>query len=189
LSTGPFFANLITSGVQLPTHTLTVINGTGSGNYTEGMRIRVSANPLEAGQRFEGWTRDWQILTNPFIPITTALMLSPDLTIEAAYSSGDKIRFYPRPGFTARMIGGVFEGTYGDPVTGSYTTIGSIITQQFEPWGFCISAQKGSIRSHRGFRPNFQPIPKGSRPTFDADGPLGLYGTRRRPFRVPLRVL
>ena len=123
-----FFANLITSGVELPTHTLTVINGTGSGNYTEGTRIRVSANPLEAGQRFEGWTRDWQILTNPFIPITTALMLSRDLTIEAAYSSGDKIRFYPRPGFTARMIGGVFEGTYGDPVTGSYTTIYTVTT-------------------------------------------------------------
>jgi hypothetical protein len=109
------------------------------------MRIRVSANPLEAGQRFEGWTRDWQILTNPFIPITTALMLSRDLTIEAAYSSGDKIRFYPRPGFTARMIGGVFEGTYGDPVTGSYTTIYTITTNPPPGWNQ-VNANLGSFR-------------------------------------------
>jgi Fibronectin type III domain len=34
---------------QLPTHALTVINGTGSGNYSEGTQIRVSAN--QAGGR------------------------------------------------------------------------------------------------------------------------------------------
>jgi hypothetical protein len=79
------FATFSTPGVQLPTHALTVINGTGSGNYTEGTQIRVSANPPVAGQRFDGWTRDWQILTNPFIPTTTALMLVRDLTIEATY--------------------------------------------------------------------------------------------------------
>ena len=76
------FATLST---VLPTHALTVINGTGSGNYTEGTQIRVSASPPVAGQRFDGWTQDWQILTNPFIPTTTALMLSRDLTIEASY--------------------------------------------------------------------------------------------------------
>ena len=83
-------------GVQLLTGTLTVINGTGSGNYTEGTQIRVSANPPVAGQRFDGWTRDWQILTNRFIPTTTALMLFTDLTIEATYSSvsgEDKTRY------------------------------------------------------------------------------------------------
>jgi hypothetical protein len=36
---------------------------------------------------------------------------------------GDKIRFYPRSGFTERMMGGVFEGTSGDPVHGPYETI------------------------------------------------------------------
>jgi hypothetical protein len=69
---------------KLATHALTVINGNGSGNYTEGTQIRVSANPPVAGQRFDGWTQDWQILTNPFIP-TTTLMLFRHLTIEATY--------------------------------------------------------------------------------------------------------
>jgi Fibronectin type III domain/Divergent InlB B-repeat domain len=82
-------------------HELRVINGTGSGSYTEGAYIRVSANSPEAGQRFHGWTRDWLVLTNPFIDTTTALMLSRDLTIEATYSAiteNDEIRYYPRGG-------------------------------------------------------------------------------------------
>jgi Fibronectin type III domain/Divergent InlB B-repeat domain len=81
------FASLNTPGIQLPTHTLVVLNGTGSGRYAQGKQIQVSATPPASGKRFDGWARDWQILTNPFIPTTTALMLSRDLTIEATYAS------------------------------------------------------------------------------------------------------
>jgi hypothetical protein len=66
---------------------LVVLNGTGSGRYAQGKQIQVSATPPASGKRFDGWARDWQILTNPFIPTTTALMLSRDLTIEATYAS------------------------------------------------------------------------------------------------------
>ena len=34
-----------------------------------------------------------------------------------------KIRFFPRPGYGARMAGGVFEGTNGAPGAGPYTTL------------------------------------------------------------------
>jgi fibronectin type 3 domain-containing protein len=34
-----------------------------------------------------------------------------------------KIRFFPRPGYGARMAGGVFEGTNGAPDAGPYTTL------------------------------------------------------------------
>jgi hypothetical protein len=67
-------------------HRLSVINGTGSGYYMEGTWVKVKANPPAVGQRFERWTRDWQILSNPFIATTDALMLFRDLTIEATYS-------------------------------------------------------------------------------------------------------
>ncbi len=86
-------------------HKLTVINGTGSGNYPEGARVPVTANQPAAGQQFERWASDYQILDNPCRPTTTALMLFRDLTIEATYnavSAKEKIRYYPRPEWTAR---------------------------------------------------------------------------------------
>lgn len=79
----------------LGAHRLTVINGSGSGTYTEGTRVRVTAYPSAAGQRFGGWKRDWQVLSNPFVPSTTALMLFRDLTIEATYTAvraNDRLR-------------------------------------------------------------------------------------------------
>ena len=78
----------------LGAHKLTVINGTGSGIYSEGTRVRVSANQPAADKQFDRWARDYQILENPSSPATTALMLFRDLTIEATYSAvsaNDKI--------------------------------------------------------------------------------------------------
>ena len=86
---------------------MTVLNGTGGGYYTEGTLVRVRANQPEKGQRFEHWIGDYQILLDPPNTMRTrALMLFRDLTIQAVYSSAtgsDKIRYYPRPGFAARM--------------------------------------------------------------------------------------
>jgi hypothetical protein len=69
----------------LGAHTLTVNNGAGSGKYTEGTRLKVSAKPPAKGQEFDRWIGDWQILDNPFEPTTTALMLFRDLTITPSY--------------------------------------------------------------------------------------------------------
>ena len=117
---------------------MTVINGTGSGYYTEGTLVPVSAKQPEKGKRFERWIGDYQILLDPPNTMRTqALMLFRDLTIQAVYSSAtgsDKIRYYPRPGFAARMRGGVFEGTNGDPMTGPYTPIYTISSQPPEAW-------------------------------------------------------
>jgi hypothetical protein len=41
-------------------------------------------------------------------------------------SQGDAVRFYPRFDFPDRVRGAVFEGTDGDPVAGTYTTLFSI---------------------------------------------------------------
>ena len=79
------FANLSTLRIAFPTRALTVTDGTGNGNYTEGTRVRVSASAPASGQEFDRWTGDWQILDNPLSPTTTALMLFRDLAISASY--------------------------------------------------------------------------------------------------------
>jgi hypothetical protein len=66
-------------------HTLTVNSGNGGGKYAESTRVKVSAESPAAGQEFDRWTGDWQILDNPFHPTTTALMLFRNLTITASY--------------------------------------------------------------------------------------------------------
>ena len=137
-------------------HQLTVINGTGSGSYTEGTYIRVSANSPEAGQQFDGWTGDWLVLTNPFIETTRALMLFRDLTIEAAYrriTETDKIRFYPRLEFTDRMVGGVFEGTNDNPESGIYFPIYTITTNPPPAWSE-VNVDLGNFRYLRYRGPN-----------------------------------
>ena len=58
----------------LGAHTLTVNSGSGSGKYTESTRVKVSAKAPAAGQEFDRWTGDWQILDNPFDSTTTALV-------------------------------------------------------------------------------------------------------------------
>ena len=38
-----------------PTYTVTVVNGTGSGDFIEGARVAISANAPEEGMQFAGW--------------------------------------------------------------------------------------------------------------------------------------
>ena len=141
----------------LGAHRLTVINGTGSGYYTEGTLVPVSAKQPEKGQRFERWIGDYQILLDPPNTMRTqALMLFRDLTIQAVYSSAtgsDKIRYYPRRGFAARMRGGVFEGSNGDPMTGPYTPIYTISVRPPETWSE-VSVNLANFRYLRYRGPN-----------------------------------
>ena len=129
----------------LGAHTLTVSDGRGSGQYTEGTRVPVSANAPAPGQKFDRWTGDWQILDNFLSPTTTALMLFRDLTINASYRTSDTIRYLPLAGYAARMVGGVFEGTNGDPVAGLYTPIYKITAVPPAGWSQ-VPVSLGSYR-------------------------------------------
>ena len=64
---------------------LTVMSGSGDGNYATGTKVPVSANAPPAGQQFDRWVRDYQILADPSSSTTTATMPSLDATIEATY--------------------------------------------------------------------------------------------------------
>jgi hypothetical protein len=51
-----------TLGVGVPTLKLTVVNGSGDGNYPYGTLVPVSANAPQQGQQFNRWTGDTAIL-------------------------------------------------------------------------------------------------------------------------------
>ncbi len=134
---------------SVPTQTLTVTNGSGSGNYPSGTQVPVGANPPASGQQFTGWTGDVSILANPAAMATTATITSSNVSVRANYSGGtsggaEKIRYYPRAGFGWRMVGGVFEGSNGNKDSGPYTPLYTILT---EPSGWTeVDASLGGFR-------------------------------------------
>jgi hypothetical protein len=119
------------------TYNLTVVNGTGDGPYAANTTVPVSANSPGSGQTFSVWTGDWQILASRTSSSTTATMPSMDATITATYtgtSSSEKIRFFPRENYMNRMVGGIFEGTNGNPATGPYTTLFTVVSTPTLNW-------------------------------------------------------
>jgi hypothetical protein len=65
---------------------LTIENGNTSGNYAAGTLVVVRANAPQAGAEFGGWTGDIAILSNPFLPETTATIPYRAVTITATYT-------------------------------------------------------------------------------------------------------
>jgi Divergent InlB B-repeat domain len=139
----------IDMGTRLPeVYTLTVSKGSGTGNYPEGELVKVTADTPPAAQEFAGWTGDIAILSNPFIPTTTVRITRMAVAITATYkpvTASDTIRFYPRAGFADRMVGGVFEGTNEDPLTGPYTTVYTVTSTPPLEWAEA-SASLGNYR-------------------------------------------
>ena len=145
-----------TSAPTSGAHALTVMNGSGDGNYATGATVSVTANAPPAGQQFDRWNRDYQILDDPSNSTTTATMPSMDATIEATYTGGtsaNKIRYYPRNGSGDRMVGGIFEGTNGSPNSGPYTTIHTITSNSQGNW-IEVSANLGNYQYLRYRGPN-----------------------------------
>jgi uncharacterized repeat protein (TIGR02543 family) len=66
---------------------LTVQNGTGSGSYSAGATVAVSANPPANGLQFAGWTGAVSALANSAAVSTTLTMPGAATTITATYSA------------------------------------------------------------------------------------------------------
>jgi len=64
---------------------LTVVNGSGDGQYLVGEQVLVKANQPPNNWTFMRWFGDWVILANPFIAVTTATIPSTDTWIWARY--------------------------------------------------------------------------------------------------------
>jgi hypothetical protein len=93
-------------------HTLTVINGSGSGVYEPGTpNIPVSANPAPAGQEFDAWIGDAGMLESASSATTAVRMMpSSDITVTATYRQAT--------GYTLTVTSGTGTGSYaaGSPV-------------------------------------------------------------------------
>ncbi len=93
-----------------PTYTLTVVNGTGSGSYTAGTGVTITANPAPAGESFSAWTG--AAVSNAATPTTTITMPAANTTVTANYSTG--------PTYALTVVGGQGSGNY---VAGAVVTI------------------------------------------------------------------
>jgi alpha-tubulin suppressor-like RCC1 family protein len=69
----------------IPTYTLTVVNGTGSGSYTAGTVINIVANPAPANMVFNSWSGTPVTLVTS--PVTTLTMPAATTTVAANYSA------------------------------------------------------------------------------------------------------
>lgn len=74
-------------GISPASNPLTVSNGTGSGNYTAGSIVTVSANAPGGGTQFSTWTPGTIALANPFASLTTYTMPASAANITASYAA------------------------------------------------------------------------------------------------------
>jgi hypothetical protein len=93
-------------------YTLTVINGTGSGNYTTGTPVSVTANTPASGKVFDQWTSDNGSFADANSAATTFTMPSAAATVTATYKDA------PASVYTLTVINGSGSGNYeaGIPV-------------------------------------------------------------------------
>jgi uncharacterized repeat protein (TIGR02543 family) len=85
LSTSPYVWTLVEIGSEIKEQ-LTVNNGTGSGMYTAGATVTVTANAPASGYQFAGWAGATGALANAAAASTTLTMPAAAATITATYS-------------------------------------------------------------------------------------------------------
>ena len=115
-----------TPATPVELYSLTVNNGTGSGEYPEAAEVRVSANPAPQGQQFEVWDGDWPILDDRTSKTPLAFMIARDLTIYPVYSAV--------PTYGVTVTNGTGDGNY--PVGAPVTVVADAAPtgQQFAGW-------------------------------------------------------
>ena len=75
--------------VAAPTYTLTVTNGSGSGSYTAGQSVSITANPAHSGQVFDRWTtNNGGSFAKANSASTTFTMPANAVTVTAMYRTG-----------------------------------------------------------------------------------------------------
>ncbi|MEI7851099.1 MAG: hypothetical protein WCH86_04640, partial [Kiritimatiellales bacterium] len=118
------WSNVQTSGVLAATftnvlYTLTVNNGTGSGSYTNGQQVTITASNAPLGKAFDKWVGDTQYLAG-----ATVTMPATNITLTATY-----VDLY----YALTVNGGTGGGTY---TNGQQVTVAAHPGMEFPlPWG------------------------------------------------------
>ncbi len=114
--------------LQLNTYTLTVGNGTGDGEYEEGVLITVTADAPVEGMRFKEWIGDIQYLADPNLEQTTLIMPNTDLTITATYEN------IPAQTYTLIVNNGTGDGEYEENEEVVITSDAAPSGMRFKEW-------------------------------------------------------
>jgi len=101
-----------------PKFTLTVNNGTGSGEYAQGETVNISAT-VPSGQVFDAWTGDIQYLDDASAVSTTLTMPAQDITVTAVYHD---------PSTSVYSISGTVTGDIQSGITIKVDTTHSAVT-------------------------------------------------------------
>lgn len=72
-------------------YSLVVNNGTGSGNYSEGETVNISANAPEEDKIFEQWEGDTEVLSNLNASDTSFEMPAQNMVLTATYIDADPV--------------------------------------------------------------------------------------------------
>jgi hypothetical protein len=125
------------------TYTLTVVSGAGSGGYTAGTVVTITADSPPSGDSFAGWTG--ATVANPNSPTTTLTMPAANTTVAATYSGPSTIPFpvttHPRLWITEsdlpRLQGWATASnpTYANGMQPMLQTAVSLYQTQFFPGG------------------------------------------------------
>jgi hypothetical protein len=107
-----------------PTFSLTVVNGTGSGQYQENTQVSISANTPPQGQEFDAWTGDASLLADASSANTTLTMPARNVSVTATFNVIS---------FTLTVNGGSGSGSY-EP--GATVNIAATVPtgQVFDKW-------------------------------------------------------
>lgn len=116
------------------TYALTVNHGTGSGNYTEGAEINISANEAPDGKQFSGWTGDVAIVSDVNSSSTVITMPASDATVTANYES------IPEEKYTLTVNSGIGSGNYTEGTTVPIQADAAPSGMIFDQWSGDISA-------------------------------------------------
>ena len=108
----------------VPTYTLTVVNGAGSGNYAAGTVVPITANAPPTGQSFVNWTG--AAVANANAATTTLTMPASNATVTANFAAV--------PTYTLTVVNGTGSGNYAAGTVVPITANAPPAGQSFVNW-------------------------------------------------------
>jgi len=121
---------VVSATTSVLTYAVTVINGTGGGNYVQGATITITANTPLIGQQFTNWTTESAGVTfaNTNSAITTFTMPGNAVTVTANYSGEGGTTY------TVTVTNGTGGGNYAQGATVTITANTPSTGQRFSNW-------------------------------------------------------
>jgi hypothetical protein len=117
----------------VPTYSLTVTNGSGSGTYAAGTVVSIAANAPPSGQAFQNWTG--AAVANPNAASTTLTMPAASVNVTATYYT---------PTYTLTVNGGTGSGSYAVGTVVNITANAPQGGQVFQNWSGATVANANS---------------------------------------------